>query len=186
MLTSNNPSLLLLSTTPTAAGSASITVTIPAGALMSAPYYAQALSASGTASHTASASGFSPRTATTPLAPSGVVIAPNGQLGSPFLNAHISAGPVPVNVYMAVLNGSSFSGTTQMLRGGLLSLQVSVSSSNTAVGTIASPVTITSGSDNGATQFTPLSQGTTIISVATPAGYTTSTNGTTVSVNVSP
>jgi hypothetical protein len=184
-LTSNNPSLVLLSATSTAAGSPSIMITIPAGST-SATYYAQALSASGTATHTASASGFASRTATTPLAPSGVVIAPNGQLGTPFLNASVSAGAVPVNVYMAVLNGNSFSGSTQALRGGLPSLQVSVSSSNTGVGTIVSPVTITSGSDNGVTQFTPVSQGNTTLSVATPTGYTTSSNDTTVSVMVSP
>jgi hypothetical protein len=187
-LTSNSPANLLLSTTPTAAGFSSITVTIPAG-FTSASYFAQALSASGTVTHTASSPNFNPRTATITLAPSGVVIAgPNG-LGAPFFNASVSGGAVPVTVYMAMLNPgspSSFSGTTQALRGGLASLQVSLSSTNTGVGTIASPVTITSGSDNAVTQFTPVSQGSTTVSVATPAGFTTSSNDTSLSVSVSP
>jgi trimeric autotransporter adhesin len=193
-LTSNNASLLLLSPTPTAVGSASIMVTIPAG-MTSASYYAQALSASGTATHTASASGFTPGTATTPLAPSGVILTgPNG-FHAPFFSRSLSAGPVPITVSLAVLNSSAsscspqaapcFSGTTQALRGGQPSVQVSLNSSVPSVGTIASPVTITSGSDHAVTQFTPVSQGSTLVSVVTPvAGFTTSTNETSLAASV--
>jgi hypothetical protein len=188
-LTSNNPSLVLLSATPAAAGATSITVTIPTGSTTSATYYAQALSASGSPTHTASAPAFASRTATATLAPSGVVIAgPNG-LGAPFFNATVSGGPVPVTVYLAVLNpgSSSFSGTTQALRGGLASLPVTVSSSITSVGTIASPVTITSGSDHAVTQFTPVSQGQTTVSVATPGPpYIAASNNTSLAASISP
>jgi hypothetical protein len=195
-LTSNNPSLLLLSPTATAVGSASLMVTIPAG-MTSGSYYAQALGSSGSPTHTASASGFSPGTATIPLAPSGVILTgPNG-FHAPFFSRSLSAGPVPITVSLAVLNTNAsscapqtapcFSGTTQALRGGQPSLQVSLNSSVTSVGTIGTPVTITSGSDHAVTQFTPVSQGSTLVSLVTPVtGFTTSTNETTLAASVTP
>jgi hypothetical protein len=196
-LTSNNPSQLLLSTTAAAAGSTSIMVTIPAGSTVSSTYYAQALSSSGTVIHAASASGFGSRTATMTLAPSGGVIAGPFGFGANFFNATVSGGPVAVTVYLGVLNTNAascpaqagppcFTGTTQPLRGGLASLPVTLSSSITGVGTIASPAIITSGSDHVVTQFTPVSMGSTMVSVITPAGYTTSTNDTSLSAMVSP
>ncbi|MDQ2949037.1 MAG: hypothetical protein M3Y27_24375, partial [Acidobacteriota bacterium] len=183
-ITSNNSSLLLLSATPTGAGSPFITVTIPAGAT-STSYVAQALAGSGTVTHTASSSGFSNRTAMSTLAPSGVIIAGPGGLGTPFFSATVSGGPVPVNVLTAVLNpaNNSFLGT-ESLRGGAPSVQVTLTSTNTVVGTIASPVTITGGSGGAVAQFTPLSGGSTTVLVGTPAGFTTSSNDKSLSVSV--
>jgi len=184
-LSSNNPNLLL-SSTATGAGSSSIVVTIPAGST-TATYFAQALAASGTVTHTASSPGFNSRTATNSLAPSGVVISgPNGQ-GIPFFSASVSGGPVPVTVSFDVLNANgSDSGLSEALRGGISSVQVSLNSSNPSVGTITSPVTISSGSASATAQFTPLSPGSTTISVAsTPAGFTTATNHTSLQAQVS-
>jgi hypothetical protein len=193
-LTSNNPSLVLLSTTATSAGSASISVTIPAN-VTSATYYAQALMGSGTATHTATSPGFTTATATTTLAPSGVVISGPFGFGQNF-PAPVSGGPVPVTVYMAVLNTNAatcplssgapcFLGI-QALRGGAPSVPVTLNSSSTGVGTIASPVTILAGSDHVVSQFTPVSPGSTTVSVITPAGFTTSTNNTLLPASVTP
>ena len=72
-LTSNDPANLLLSTSATEQGKASIKINIPGGGV-SANYYLQALGCSGTVTHTAAAPGYLTRTGTISLAPSGVII----------------------------------------------------------------------------------------------------------------
>ena len=170
-LTSNNSSLLLLSSTASGAGSTTLPLTIPAGSL-SVTYYAQGLASTGTATHTASAPLFANATATTPLAPSGVVIV--GPTGSQSFSASVANGCLfssgmaacQMTVSMAVLNTNATSCipqsapcflSTQALRGGLASVQVSLASTSTGVGTIPSPVTIVAGSDHVVTPFTPVS-----------------------------
>jgi hypothetical protein len=201
-LTSNNSSLLLLSATATGAGSPSISMTIPAGSL-SATYYAQGLGSSGTVTHTASAPTFTTATATTPLAPSGVVIV--GPTGSQNFSASVANGCLlssglvacQMTVSMAVLNTSVASCASQSaappcflgpqaLRGGLASVQVSLASTSTGVGTIPSPVTIVAGSDHVVTTFKPVSPGSTTLFLTTPAGFTASSNDTSVTVTVTP
>jgi hypothetical protein len=73
--------------------------------------------------------------------------------------------------------------TVQPLRAGM-SLTVGLNSSDPAVGTIDSPVTIAAGAEHGTTTFTPVGRGSTKISVVTPEGFTTSSNSTAVSAVV--
>jgi hypothetical protein len=61
-----------------------------------------------------------------------------------------------------------------------MSLEVTVESSNPAVGSVSTPIAIKAGSDHAKTTFTPLSVGTTDISIKTPAGFTASSNSTSV------
>ena len=193
-LTSNNPASLLLAAAATG-GAGSVTVTIPGGG-MSASYFAQALAGSGSTTHTASAPGFTSRDATIALAPSGIVIAGPFGLGVPFFFSSVSGGPVTVTLFMAVLNSDPascspqtapcYSGVTQALRGGLASVQVSLSSSNPGVGGIASPVAFTGGSSTADAQFTPAGPGSATVSVSAPAGFTASSNGTLLTTNVTP
>ena len=62
-LTSSNPAALLISPAANVAGSASITVTIPAGSNIGS-YYLQALTDTGTASYTAHATNYTDKTST--------------------------------------------------------------------------------------------------------------------------
>ena len=194
-LTSNDQTILLLSATGTTVGLKSITVTIPTGGF-SATYFAQALAGSGAPTITAASAGFTSHTGTVKLAPSGVVLAGPFGLGTTFFFANVSGGKVPIAVYTAVLNpdpascpintGAPCYSATQSLRGGAAPLQVSLSSSSPGVGTIASPVTIAAGSGTGVAQFLPLTQGSTTVFLTTPAGFTSSTNDTSVSTTVGP
>lgn len=173
---------LRLSTTETGAGSSSITLTIPSGE-NNAQYFLQSLGDTGTASYTASASGYQTKTASVPLYPSGVVITGPFGLGNPLL-ASLSGGPRVVTLFTAILNpGSRAYLANQPLAGGL-SLSVALNNSNPAVGTVTTPVAITGGSESGTAQFTPLSVGTTNISVVTPTGYSTPSQFTTLEARV--
>ena len=61
-----------------------------------------------------------------------------------------------------------------------MSLTVSLTNSNPAVGKVDSQVTISGGSDHGSVDFTPVSVGRTEISVVTPKNFTVSANSTKV------
>jgi hypothetical protein len=177
-LTSNSASLLL-SNDGAGAGLGVITVHIPAGGF-NGTYYLQSLAGSGSGTYTATASGFSTRTATVLFAPSGAVIAGPFGLNTPFFGASLSGGTTPITVYMAQLDPGTYNPAgIQALAGGQ-SVSISLTSSVTAVGTIASPVIINGGAAtaNGiVTPFTPVSEGNTIVGVVTPAGgYTAAAN----------
>ena len=88
-ITSDNPSQMLLSASPTAAGSASIMLNAPFNAHTSPVFYVQGLADSGTVTYTASMPGFGSNTGTVTLAPSGFVIAgPTGLAQTSFLDHH--------------------------------------------------------------------------------------------------
>jgi hypothetical protein len=184
-ITSNSGDLLLASS-PTAAGAASIMISIPEG-MFSALYYLHALADSGTATYTASAPGYSPRTVSMFMARSGVVI--SGEFGFGFpLATTINAPPQPVLLYTYRLDAGNAPLEPQALAGGL-TLSVDLENSNPGVGSVTSPVIITGGNGTpespGMGQFTPLSLGSTVLSVETPAGYTQPTLNTTLTVVVS-
>jgi PKD domain len=181
-LTSNNPSQLLLSSTATSVGSSSITLTIPPGANI-ASYFIQALGNSGTATYTASVPGYTSRTGTIPLTASGAVLAPPLGLGVPFFFTTVASGAAPFTVSMAQLNPDNSFGTVQQVAGGK-SVTVSLNNTSATVGSIASPVTIAGGSDSATANFTPISSGSTTISVVRPTGYAAASNNTSVAVTV--
>jgi hypothetical protein len=167
-LTSNS-GLLRLSTSETAAGSGSITINVPAGQSV-ANFYIQSLGDTGTATYTATAPGYAPRTATVLLSPSGVVI--EGPLGFGFpLTTTMALGAQPLALHTFLLEPGSLSPLMPQALAGGMSLQVTLTSGNTAVGTVTSPVTIAGGTDTATSQFTPVAVGQTTITVNTPAGY---------------
>lgn len=198
-LTSDDPSLLLLSVGQTVPGSKSITVKIEPGAL-SGSYFLQSLGDSGTVSHIASAPGYRSGTGMIALAPSGILL--TGPAGAPdeaevlrplapeiphgFFGNLTSAKTTPVVAFTAFLDPKTHRGadiTIQPLRAGI-SLKVNLKNSNPAVGALTDSVTIAGGSDQGSAQFTALAVGSTVLSVVTPAGYTTPTNSTTLTAVV--
>jgi hypothetical protein len=193
-LTSSDTSRLLLSPSATAPGSKTVMVAIPAGAT-NGPYYLQALTDSGTVTYTAEGPGYGSHTATITLAPSGVVIAgpsgppdeaeilrPESPLRPGGFFSSVAGRATQVLVYTAYLDPKTRRGadiTVQALRAGM-SLTVGSKNSNPAVGTAADSVTIVGGSEQGETQFKPLSVGSTELSVTTPEGFTTASNSTTL------
>jgi len=176
-LQSSSP-LLKLSATPTAAGSSSITVTVPAGQ-RTATYYIQAFGSTGSATYTGMAAGYAPPTATVYFAPSGVVI-----FG--YSTVSLTGGAKTFTLYPVYLDATTGAPIdSQMLAGGL-SLTVPLTSSNPSVGTVPSTVSISGGSSNGDVVFTPVATGSTTVSVTQPAGWATPSAFTTQTVQVVP
>jgi hypothetical protein len=182
-ITSNDPARLLLSTSPTTAGTASLTLTIPAGFSLSPLFYPQALGNAGSVTYTATAPGFGTATGTVALAPSGFVIGSPFGFGVPILTT-TGAPNTPITVFSAVLDTDLNFVDDQPLRGGI-SASIPVSSSNPAIGTITtSPVTIAGGSSTGSTAFDPATQGSVTITAGVPAGFSTPATFRTLTANV--
>jgi hypothetical protein len=170
-LTSNSPGQLLLSNTNTVAASASITINVPAGANVGS-FYLASLSNSGTPTYTASAPGYSLRTSSVSLTPSGPVIAPPLGLGTPFFLTTVATGASTFAVSMAQLNPDNSFAAVQQVAGGK-SVTVTVNNSNGSTGTIGGSVVILGGADTVITSFTPLHTGTTNLSVVSSASIDT-------------
>jgi len=197
-LTSSNPNLLL-SKKGTEVGSGTITLDIPAGRL-NGTYFIQSLANTGTFTYSASAPGYTSRTATIQLTPSGVVVIgpltfPEGQLLNKdgprehgFLTSLAAGKPTVLEIYTVQLDPVSLRGadiTVQALRAGM-SITVPLDSSDPSVGTVDKEVTITGGSNAANATFMPLALGTTNISVTTPKGFTKGSNDTSLKAIVRP
>ena len=160
-LSSNNTSGVAFSSTGTDAGATTLTFTVAPGSF-SAQYYVYGLASTGTVTITASATGYSSGTGAVTLAPSGIVIDPdNNSINFP-LQIPLSGGTTSIPIETAVLTpGSLAYSFAQPLAGGL-SVSVSVSNTNTAAGTVSTPVTITTttgGVQTASTSFSPLLSG---------------------------
>jgi hypothetical protein len=165
-LTSNDPNLLL-STSPTAAGSMSIVITIAAGGF-NGQYYLQALGSSGTATYSGSAPGYVSRTATITFASSGAVLGDQfGTIGG----TTFGSSPLPIYVYMAQLDSTGNYVQIQQLSGGAAPVTVPLTALN---GTINPSVAVQPGSTNAIAQLTAASGSTVTVTAGTPAGYTPS------------
>ena len=180
-LTSNSGQLQL-SSSATAAGNNSIVVIVPAGQ-SSAVYYLQALGDTGTASYTGSAPGYTPRTATVNLRPSGLIIA--GPFGPGFpLSAQAGGPSQPVSVMMYQLEaGTNDPVTPQPLAGGR-SVTVTLQPNGSATGNIPTSVSISGNNDTGIVQFTPRTAGTGSVGVIQPSGYSIPSRNISLLVNV--
>jgi hypothetical protein len=162
-LTSSNSSLLVISQSPTTAGSVSTVVNLAAGQA-TGTYYLQALASTGTVTYTASAPGFATRTATVTLTPAGIVLGDGINPGALVLGN-------TVVVSMAQLNSSGIFQKVQQLAGGHATVSIAMS---TDVGgaTITTPVTISAGNDSASATLTGSGFGN--VTGTTPAGFTDS------------
>jgi hypothetical protein len=173
-VTSSNPSAVLLSTSPTALGSATLTFTNLTNGIPN--YYVQGV-AQGTSTITVSAPGVTTASETVTVNPSGVVVY-NGIS----INTTSFSGTSNLTLEGAILNSNltfhSYCGNGAYCLVGPSPLSIAVTSSNTAVGTItSSPVTIAAGGASVNTSFTPLSTGTTTIALGTqPTGLSATTS----------
>jgi hypothetical protein len=192
-LTSADPKNLILSTDPNEVGKESLEIRIPAGTV-TVPYYLQALGRSGAVSHTATASGYSSRTGTITLAPSGVILSldkhgppDRAEIARPetaggkrtaFVSLLSDPSPSKLIVYTAYLDPATrrcADITVQPLRAGL-SVELDLTNSDPAIGTADRKVVIKGGSDHGLASFKPIKGGETVISVSTPPGFLTPSN----------
>jgi hypothetical protein len=193
-LTSADPAKLLLSMQDTEKGSASIKLTIPAGKF-SADYYLQALEDSGNVSYSASAPGYLSRTATMILAPSGSVVlgpVPFTRSGGPYPNLYVASlaekKPVPIKVFMVFINPvTKKSGdlNLQPLHPDL-SLKIALDNSDPTVGTVTTPIHMPSNECIAEGEFIPKKVGQTVLSVATPDGFSQSPNASKLTIIVQP
>jgi hypothetical protein len=198
LVTSKDPTRLLFSPDATSTGTASNIVTIGGGFSTSPDFFAYGLASTGSVGYTVCQWNgdttnpqcvanpvFAAADGTVTLWKSGFVLqSPFGQIGGDFITSTLS-GNSPITVLSARLDASGGFLETQALRGGL-SASVPVTSGNTAVGTIGtSPVTITGGTGSGATQFAPVSQGSTVISAGAPTGFTLPTQFASITASVS-
>lgn len=154
-LTSSNPSRLLLSDDPAAAGSGQIVLHVPPGQIWLPPFVLQSLDNSGTETLTASAPGYAAGMATIQLVQSGFMFDAIGEnyqttTFSPDtqFNVQCVAFPTP-QVY-----------SRQSLRGGMSPVVIDLTSTDETVGTLAaSPVTMNPGQSYIVNSFHPLTAG---------------------------
>lgn len=190
-ITSNDTQKFLLSKNTTDAGSSSIMLTTKAGlqgGVVIPGFFVYGVGNSGSATYTAmySLSGVSSGTGTVNLSPSGIVIAGPGGIGqSSFL---VSSNNTTITLYAARLSSTGAFIEQQPIAGGKTAM-VTVSSSNSSVGTVApANVTIPSAATSSTTQFTKGSgNGSTDLTVSTASGFSTpSAQFTKVTATVNP
>jgi hypothetical protein len=179
-ITSGDPTHFLLSTTPTAVGTASITLQLTNGSFSVPTFYVEGQNFSGTAAITAtliaSSAGYTNGTFTVSLYPSGLTYLGNGMLSTTTFSS-----PTTLTVYLGILFPGSLNFYTYGYDLGPQApgaIPVAVTSSNTSVGTVTgSPATITPGNYfTQAITFQPVAVGTTNLNLATPTGYFTPSN----------
>lgn len=184
---SDNPDKALLSVKEDEPGSATLQLKIPAGG-SNALFMVQGGPAPGTASYTASAPGYGIKTSPVIVAPTGVIITGPASITRSGLAlgfvAPLSAKEklIPITIYSAYLDPATLRAgdlTVQHVKFGA-SITAELSSSDTAIGTVGSPLTIKANTDNAETRFTPLAIGRTTVSVATPKGFSTPSNATSI------
>jgi parallel beta-helix repeat protein len=179
-MTSLDPTKLLLATSDSAAGAASITVQVDAGQTVIPSFFAQALAGAGSVQVRTTAPGYAAGTTTIALVPSGFSFG----IGTGDITTSTFSGNTTVSVIAAQLNPADLTVVTpQPLRGGL-SVDVPISSSDPAIGRIVdshnNQIVIDhlafNGSDSFMTAaFDPRQGGTITITVGTPAGFSTPT-----------
>ena len=167
-LTSNSANVLLANT-PAGPFMQSINLALTQGSPSVPVFSMQSLANSGSAQLTATAAGYTNGTATVNLTPSGFQWFQVGNLNtttfSPDTTVSLIAGSLDPNTLTLQ--------TFQNVRTGL-TVNVTVTSSNAAVGTIVtSPVVVAADTNFGSTTFHPVGAGTTNLVITTPAGFTT-------------
>ena len=176
-ITSLDPAAVLLSLSETEVGVPSLTMQVNAGQTGIPNFYVQALAGTGTAQLRTTAPGYAPDTSTITLTPSAFSFA---LLTSNFSTTTF-AGTTTLTVISARLDPATLNVvTSQPLRGGLSNISVGVTSSDTNVGTLVdsigmavSNVTFDAGDSSKTILFNPAAGGSTTISVAPVAGFST-------------
>ncbi len=179
-VTSSGPAIATISNTGTVVGGTTLTFTNVTSSNVGYVYI-QGQTA-GTTTLTVSAPGYTSGSGTITVLPSGFTL----YYDSSFSTTTLSS-PTTVTVYTASLNPGALT-VNQVnlpLNPGLAPVNVPVTSSSTAVGTITtSPVVFHAGDSNDATTFQPVTAGMSNITLGTPAGYSTPTQSQQITATV--
>ena len=178
-ITSSDPTHFLLTTDPTKVGTASIPLTLTGGSAAVPTFYIEGQNYTGTtaitATLTASATGYTTGTGTMSLYPTGLAF-----LQGSTLSTTTFSSPTALTAYLVILNPGTLALYTYDVPLGPQAspIPVSVTSSNTSVGTITgSPASIAVGAYTTSTiSFQPVAAGTTNLNLAIPTGYNTPSN----------
>jgi len=173
-ITSNTPGIATVSSDPAVAGTSSVTFT---NITSSTPaFYIQGLSM-GTATFTISASGYTDSVIHVTVNPSGFITSSNSFTSSVGVDTTLTvqSGLLDPNTLAFV--------TLQSVRGGL-TVQVPLTSSTPATGTITTPVPFAANQAAGTATFHAVAAGTSTLSVGTPSGFSTPSNRTAIVATV--
>jgi hypothetical protein len=172
-ITSNSPSIATVSTDPTAAGSA--TATFSSISSTTPYFYIQGI-AQGTTTLTVSASGYANATINVTVNPSGFVLTTTNFTATVGTDTGVSIASALLDTNLNFL-------VVQPVRGGI-TVSVPMSSDNTPVGTIGTPVSFTANQAGNTATFHPVASGTANISVGVPTGFSTPTTRTKITATV--
>ena len=173
-ITSNSTSIATVSSDPTAAGTGSVTFSSISSTTPS--FYVQGIS-EGTTTLTVTATGYATTTINVTVGKAGFVIT------SANFSA-ITGSDTSVSIASELLDASlNYTGVVQAVRPGL-TVSVSMTSDNTAAGTITSTVAFGAGQSAGIATFHAVAVGTAHVSVGTPTGFSTPTSRTSVTATV--
>ena len=177
-IASDDPTKVLLSISPTgdaaagaAGGSASIGLPMSQNATLSAPFYVQGLVSSGSTTLAITMPGYAKLISTVTLTPSGFTIGPATFTTQTFADSTLT-------VYSFRLNANLSTAQNQALRPGAAPVDVTVTSSDTSVGTVASPATFTANATQVDVNFHGVNGGASTVSVSHPSGFSTPSTGT--------
>jgi hypothetical protein len=162
-----DPTVALISTDPTVAGSATLTFPLVTGTTAISNLYIQGLVVNQGTELRITAPGYDQWIATIQIIDSGFYI-----FSPTSISTTSGASNTTIQIRGASLNPNQTVKSNQAVRGGA-SLDVAVISSDPSVGTIVtSPVTFTGGDLTLSTEFDPVAAGTTTISITQPPGFT--------------
>jgi hypothetical protein len=166
---SDDPRRLQFARRPDAYGSPAITVPVRAGFRESPEFSVYGVGDEGEVSYTASANLFGEGKGNVTITPSAVVVV--GPFKTPSFTTSSRGEPSRITVYAVRLDPGLQVAEQQFLAGGL-SVDVELTSSNPEVGQ-ASPSTIKLAGGNGVavTEFKPVAQGKTTLSINVPPGF---------------
>ncbi len=165
-VTSSDDSKAKIASTPTGASAASATFSnVSTGFFM----YVDGMDSTGTATLTASASGLASATSTVTLLPSGFMILQPG----PSLNAFVGQTDQTIQICSVALTPELKVWGIESLQPGAGPVSVTVTSSNSTVGTVTTPVTFADGDSMKPSTFHAVAGGNTTVALLTPPGYST-------------
>ena len=168
-VTSNGPLISTISNSASSVGSNTLVFTNVTSTYVGTIYVQGA--GIGATTVTVSAPGYTNGDANITVYPSGFTF-----YGTPNFTTGTSSGPTTLTVYPTVLNPGSLTAYSigQQVSPSVAPVGVPITSSNTAVGTIAtSPILFPAGASSGQTTFQPAGTGNSTITIQTPSGFST-------------
>ncbi len=190
-ITSNNANVKLSTdATGQTVGSSSIILNVPAGQTAIPTFVIQGFASTGTATLTATATGYQTGTASVALTPSGFVIDGGKGVGQPFTATANSPTPTPIVITLMRLDQANNPASAATLRAGFTAptqIDVYVTGSDDSIGQVFGNGVFNTGgsSDSQNTAFYPFTPGQVTLTIPQqPSGFTPPTSGGTLTATV--